>query len=65
MMKFCDLDVGAWFKTTKNPQLQYIKISPAIEDKYGNNFIAVDNRGYAIDSEEIPPDSDVIIIKKE
>ena len=58
-MKYNKLGIGEWFKITKDESSKtYIKINP-IEDKYGNNFIAVDNCGLTLDAQDILPDSEV------
>jgi hypothetical protein len=66
-MKFSELGVGVWFKTPKDgdDKIRYMKISPPVEDKYGNVFVAMNNCGFMLDSQDLTPDSEVILLEEE
>lgn len=46
-MKFEDIPIGEWF-TFKGEQSRYLKLIPTIEDKYGNLFVAISDKGYSL-----------------
>ena len=66
-MKFSELGIGDWFKTPEDEdgEIRYMKISPPVEDKHGNVLVAVNNCGFMLDSEDLPPDSEVISLEEE
>lgn len=62
-MKFKDLKQGQWFMincrcNTQSSCVKYMKIYP-IEDKWGSCFVAVDDKGYLIDTEDIDADTEI------
>jgi len=61
-MKFKELAIGQWFKTPQDEdqKIRYMKISPPIEDKFGNTIVAFNNCGFALDDEDLPADCEVI-----
>jgi hypothetical protein len=65
-MKFSQLGIGQWFKTPQDEdeEIRYIKISPPVEDKWGNVVVAVNRCGFAMYDADIPDDCEVIPVEE-
>lgn len=64
-MQFKELQQGQWFMiacrcNTQSSCVKYMKIDP-IEDKWGSYFMAVDDKGYLIDTEDIDADTEIFV----